>query len=362
MPPHGPSPYEVDPYGGIPYGPYGPYGGGQYGGPYGGDPYAEAWYRQAASGHAGHDQSGYGQAPYGGGPYGFNPYGQQAYFGGPPQPPYGTYQSQPFGWPYVPSAPRRTPEERRKRTRRAFTFAAVLVLAVGTGIGIGAAIAPTNPTTVARALVSSSVAAVQHAGTFRYSELSTTLGVPDNIIGVAAPHGGRQLITERCTSGTNVFDLRLVNGIVYFKGNDPAVVDQLGVSAATAGAEVGKWVKVTKGESPYRSFSLGITTKSNISQLTSTFLAEKSRANSTTTDIFGGLNDHGKPIGTATLVITSASKLPRSFNASKVATAGRISLAWTFGHFGQAVHVSAPSKAVAYSSLHTKAPPKTACG
>lgn len=360
--------------------------GGAGGAAYGGEPFGQGGYGQPGYGQPGYGQPGYGQGwygqpgppPYGGpynsgpynsgpygpynsGPYGYGPYSAQGHHEGP-QPPYGTYQSAPFGWSYVQPAPQRSPEERRKRTRRALTFAAVLVLALGAGIGIGAAIAPTNPAVAARALVSSSIAAVTHAGTFRYTELSTTLGVPDNIIGVAAPTGGRQLITERCTSGTNVFDLRLVKGIVYFKGNVPAVVDQLGVSSAGAGAAVGKWIKVTKGESPYRSFSLGITTKSNVSQLTSTFLALKTKTTSRTIDVLGGLNNHGKPAGAATLVISRTSKLPQTFNANEVATSGRLSLAWTFSHFGQKVRVGAPANAVSYSSLHAKTPPKTVCG
>lgn len=309
------------------------------------------------SGHYGAPQGAY--AP----PWGNQPPG--GYQSGPYAPP-----GAPYSWPYIPPPPPRppaSPEERRRRRRLRLAFAALLVLAVGAGIGIGAAIAPTNPATVAQALVNKAITAATNAGSYRYTEHSTVLGAPDDITGDAGPTGGRQVITQRCKSGTNVFDLRLVKGVVYFRGNSPAIVDQLGVASTHARSLVGRWVKVVKGETPYSSFADGITTSSNISQLRTTIVtrASKTVAGSSpqSTEIVGALSaGKGKrPIGTAALLIDASTSLPRTLRATAVTAAGRYTLTWTFKDFGEHVRVVAPANPIAYAGLHASTPSKSAC-
>lgn len=346
-------PYGVPPYGGpgnpyaapVPGYPYGAPAGGAYV-PYGGHPFAS---------------QPYGDQPYGGLPGGYGPYGAPPYGGHP-------YAGQLYGgqFPAPPARAPLNPEERRRRRRRGLVFAGVLVLALGAGIGIGAAVAPTNPSVGAQALVSQAVAAATHAGTFHYVELSTANGSPDNIIGDAAPDGGRQVITQRCTSGTDIFDLRLVKGVVYFRGNAAAVVDQLGVATTRAVGTTGRWVRVTKGEKPYKTFANGITTSSNLHQLPTTFVARSSAAmpgsSPPSTRVSGGIYaGKGKqPVGTASLIVTTATLLPRSLNGQAVnGTSGaHLSLSWTFSHWHQRVDVAAPGNPLAYSSLGAHPPTK----
>lgn len=287
------------------------------------------------------------------------------YQGGPYSP-----QAAPYSWPYVPPPPPRppaSPEERRRRRRLRLAFAGLLVLAVGAGIGIGAAIAPTNPATVAQGLVNKSIAAATSAGSYRYTEHSTVLGAPDDITGDAGPAGGRQVITQRCKSGTNVFDLRLVKGVVYFRGNTPAIVDQLGVTSTRARSVAGHWVKVVKGEKPYSSFADGITAAANISQLRSTIVARASKtvagSSPQSTEIVGALSaGKGKrPIGTAALMIATSTSLPRTLQATASTTGDHYTLTWTFKNFGEKVRVAAPTNPIAYSGLHASTPSKSAC-
>jgi hypothetical protein len=370
VPPGQPPPYGHNPYGQPP--PYGhnPYGHDPYGhNPYG--PYGHDTYGQSGSAHrifgVPHPQapgSYPGQAPYGSSYVQPELYAEGHYPAGPPgygaPYAYGTDPRQASAWPYrPPSPPHLDPKERRRRTRRRLAFAGVLVLAVGAGIGIGAAIAPTNPATVAQGLFATSVGAAEHAGSFHYVELSTNNGQPDNIEGDASPNGGRQLIKQRGASGTDVFNLRLVHGVVYFRGNEAAVIDQLGVPAARATAVVGRWVKITKGERPYKTFAAGITTKSNLSQLPKTFVPRSSQvmagSSPPSTRLIGGLSS-GKaraPVGTAALVIVTSSSLPKTLSAQAedATTGARLSLSWTFSHWHEVVHVTAPSGAIAYTSL-----------
>jgi len=258
-----------------------------------------------------------------------------------------------------------TSAERRRRLRRGITLGIALVLLVGIAGGIGAWIAPTSPKTTATALVKHAVTASVNAGSMQYVELSTTNGVRDDISGSASPGSGVQTITETASSGLNIFDLRLVKGVVYFRGNKPAVVDQLGVPTTKASPDVNRWVSVRKGEKPYKTFAQGITTKSNISQLTSLFVARtsglSSNAPSSDTVITGGLYNgkHRAPLGTARLTINTSSLLPKSFAAVAVAGNGaRLTLSWTFTNWHERVSVKVPTGAVAYSSLATKSPSK----
>jgi len=312
-------------------------------------------------------------APGAGPRYGaYAPPGSPGSPGSPPPPggygnyPYGSYP-QPYGWHYgAPPAPARvrTPEERRRRRRHGITYGAALVVLAGIGIGLGFWLAPTPPATVAEGLTKQAVAAGNAAGSFHYVQRSTEDSVRDVIVGDAGTDGGQQLITQQGGSGTNIYRLRLVHGVVYFRGNKAAVIDQLGVSQAKASADVGKWVSIHKGDGPYASFAAGITTKSNLSQLPETFVPLTSTTTSSssppTTRISGGLTaGKGRPaVGTARLVVATSSTLPRSFAAKATAITGvHLLLAWRFSHWGAPVHVSAPSGAVPYSSLGATTPP-----
>ncbi|MHB1553587.1 MAG: hypothetical protein ACYCSX_01475 [Acidimicrobiales bacterium] len=294
------------------------------------------------------------------------PYGQaQGPYGPPPPPPY------PWSFP-PPPPPRapRSPEERRRRTRRGLAFASVLILAVGAGIGIGASIAPTSPSAVAASLVNRAISQVTHASTYHYVERSTAFGAPDNIAGDAAPNGGRQVILQHCNGGTAFFHLRLVHDVVYFKGTRVAVVDQLGVPTARAASVTGKWVKVVKGEKLYRGFADGITTSSNISQLRTALIPTSSRtlpgSSPPTTEVLGALfrtSTHHRTVGTASLLLDTSSGLPRVLRGTATSASGsHYTLAWTFGKYGEKVHVAAPPTAVPYTSLHATPPSKSTCG
>ena len=364
---HGPSPHSypgAEAY--VPYGQQAPYGPNPQS-PYGPNPQAP-YGANPQSPYGPNPQIPYGQqAPYGANPqspYGPNPqipYGQQA--------PYGPNPQSPYAWSYVPPAPPRaplSPEERRRRTRRGLAFAAVLVIAIGAGIGIGAAIAPTAPATSATKLVNSAIAAVTKAGTYHYVERSTALGVPDDIAGDATPNGGRQVILQRCSAGTTYFHLRLVKGVVYFKGTRAAALDQLGVPATRAASIAGRWVKIVKADKVYSTLADGITTRSNISQLRGAMVPLSTKQAGSSIEVLGALSKTGKRhqfIGTAALVLSSATGRPTSLRGRASTTTGNhYSVAWTFSRYGEAVHVTAPVSAVPYASLHATTPPKNICG
>jgi hypothetical protein len=211
----------------------------------------------------------------------------------------------------------------------------------------------------ARALYQQAIAATRGSSGFHYFAVSTGADA-QTIAGDAGQSGGRQAITFDSSFGTEQFTLLLVGTTVYFEGNLPALEDQLGVSAATAPGEVSKWVSVVTGNGPYTVLQPGITTGSQATQL---LLAPQSSARIT---IGGGVAATrisgivpatvNLPAGTGSLDIAPSSDLPITY-ASTV-SAGGVVLSFTtkFSAWGTAPVVSAPTGAVAWSSL-TTAPP-----
>ena len=259
----------------------------------------------------------------------------------------------------------RSQEDRSRSARRGLLIALVVVVVIGVGFAIGALLAPASPKTAAVGLVKSSTAAAEQAGTFHYVEISTNDGSINRIRGDAAPDSGRQTITARGKAGLDVFDLRLVSGVVYFRGNRAAVIDQLGVPTGKAAAVVDRWVAIHKGQGAYKTFAAGITTSSNISQLTDTFVPTSSQditgSSPPATRVLGALfAGKGKPsVGAAALVVTKSSSLPQSMTGAAVGTDGtRLSLTWTFSRWHQKVMVAAPAGALPYSSIGATTPTK----
>ncbi len=246
---------------------------------------------------------------------------------------------------------------------------AVLALALGAGVGIGAAIAPTAPPTPT-AQVTRAVAAATAAGSFHYTESSTTNGQREDIEGAATAGGGWQIITQSTAAHPrtpDVFDLRLIGGTVYFRGNAPALLDQLGVSTAQVASLLGKWVSVVKTDALYHQFADGITVSSNLSQIHTTFVATAVKAvpqsNPPQTRITGGLAD-GKgrsPLGSASMVVVTATGLPKNLTGGVTSGTARLTLTWTFSGFGHRVTVTTPSSPITYASLGAK-PPSTSAG
>lgn len=256
------------------------------------------------------------------------------------------------------SAPRpqpTRPSDVRAITRRFWVLAVVgVVLAAGAGIGIGAAIAPGNPVASAKAAVRKALAAGERAGSYRYAQLSSVNGVPDNIVGYADRTGGRQRITD----GSAVSTLLLVHGVVYFKGNKSAMVSDLGAPTAVAIRDAGKWVSVPASAGVYTSLADGITTASNLSEIRS-LITESSVSSGP----HGTTVVHGKlvvgagvaPTGTASFTIASTG-LPARIDAHGTVDGVATSYTWTFDHWGSTQHITAPTSPIPYSTLGATPP------
>jgi hypothetical protein len=283
----------------------------------------------------------------------------------PPQPP---------AWP----APTTTPPKRGSRTLALIAlFVATGVVAAGVGVGgvllvrhfQGSQPGATSPTATpvtsssaaeARALYEQAKTAAGAATGFHYVGVATG-ALTQTIVGDAGQSDGRQAITFSSYDGTEQFTLFLVNSTVYFQGNLPALEDQLGVTAATAPAVVGKWISLISGNGPYTNLEEGITTSSQATQmpLTAQSTSKATAAGGVAATRIVGIVPpaNGLPAGTGYLEIAPATDLPIIYSSTVSEGTTVFNFSTTFSNWGTAPSVSAPSGTTAWSSLTTAVPP-----
>jgi hypothetical protein len=280
----------------------------------------------------------------------------------PPQPP---------AWPPVPSTipPRRG--SRALAVVAVFVATGIIAAAIGVGgvllvrhvqgaqptSGSPTAAPGTNPGAAqARAIYQQAVAATGASTGFHYVAVVTG-GEAQTIVGDAGQSGGRQAITFASNFGTEQFTLVLVGTTVYFQGNVPAIEDQLGVSTATAPTVQNKWVSVVSGNGPYAVLKPGITAGSQAMEicLTPASRAQVSAAGGVTATRISGVVPacNGLPPGTGFLDVAPGTDLPITYTS----TVSGVRFTTSFSAWGTAPSVSAPTGAVAWSTLTTAQPP-----
>jgi hypothetical protein len=211
----------------------------------------------------------------------------------------------------------------------------------------------------AKALYQQALTATGASTGFHYVAVSTG-GDDQTIVGDAGTSDGRQAITFVSNYGTEQFSLVLVGSTVYFQGNTPAVQDQLGVSAAAAPALQNKWVSVVSGNGPYKILQPGITSSQQALQIPLTAQSSsKTSIQGTNAIRISGVvpPNQGLPAGTGSLVVATGSDLPITYTSAISDQGVVLNFSTTFSAWGTAPNVTAPTGAVAWSSLTTTVPP-----
>lgn len=202
------------------------------------------------------------------------------------------------------------------------------------------------------------ISAMRASAGFHY--VAVTTGTNQRITGDAGQAGGRQLITVTSSYGDEQFTLILVAGTVYFQGNAPAVEDQLGVAASGAASLSGRWVSVVSGDGPYTVLAPGITVADQAQEtaLVPTSSSSLTSGGRTLTRLSGTVPpQQGAPPGTGHLDIAPDSHLPASYVSLISAGGATLTSTVTFSGWGTAPVVTAPSGAVAWSTLGASEPP-----
>lgn len=259
----------------------------------------------------------------------------------------------------------------------AVAIAAGIVIAVGAGVAVGLLTRPhqstpstgsssnPSPTSAAQsqalAAYHAAISTMRGSTGFHYVARTGGAGPQQQIVGDAGASSGRQLITLNASYGDEQFTLLLMNGLVYFRGNGPALQDQLGVSAAKAPSLVNKWISVAKGDGPYNVLQPGITISD---QADETALQAESTSAVTESDGTNALRITGKvppqqgaPSGTGYLDVATSSHQPIVYASTIAANGVTLTSTTTFSKWGAAPSVTVPTVSATWASLGATEPP-----
>lgn len=229
--------------------------------------------------------------------------------------------------------------------------------------GSGSKSTPTAPpagaASQARALYQQALAATRAAKGVHYTAV-TSGAANQHTTGDAGQSAGTQDITVTSGFGAEQFKLLLVNDVVYFQGNVPAEEDQIGLSPADAQRLNGKWITVVRGDGPYTVLQPGITTADQAAEmpLVASTLEQVTASGKKATRIRGSVPATADvPAGTAYMDVDPSTHLPITYTSTVTAGSVTVTATTSFSNWGSAPAPSAPSGAVAWSTLNATEPP-----
>ena len=252
-----------------------------------------------------------------------------------------------------------------RRTGRGFRTAVGVVVVAGLGIVAFIFVSCAITASQATSLLNKATTAVDSSAGVDYVSTTTLRGgktAPTT--GGAGQNDGTQTDTEPTAFGTEQFDVLLAsNRTLYFKGDAPALEDQLGVPASAAPGLAGQWIFLVPGESPYPSLESGLTVPgavmlSDLSADSSETVTGSDGTMLTEIDGYIGTNEIGtanSTLATFKLDISPSTHLPTSLVVTDAAGVGNT--VTTFTNWGTPPSVNVPATAIAWVSLDTSPPP-----
>ena len=177
------------------------------------------------------------------------------------------------------------------------------------------------------------------------------------ISGDASQSEGRQSVVQ----GSEHIQVVYVGGIAYVQGDSGGLTSAMGMTATVAKSYANKWIAVHSTDSLFKSIVSAVSLAGTLEQLNPsgklTLTDVKTVGGQQVIGVKGGLP--GTPqsgvTGTSTLFVsTSKPTIPVKFSGTATEGSQHVVDTGTFTDWGKALHLTAPSGAVAYSSLPTK--------
>ena len=261
-----------------------------------------------------------------------------------------------------------TPNRTGGSSRIIAALAGIVVIAAALGAAVGFTARPPSPTP--RRVPTSPTAGTLRAAELYQDALNTIASAvgfhyvaifpgTETIVGDAARATGRQVVTFKSTYGIEAFELLLdSSGTLYFQGNAPAVEDQLGVSARETSNVENRWISLSHTDGPYSELAAGIAVADQgvfvpMTPLsTATVRVDGRKA----TQIAGTAAPANDPASTALLDIDTSSHAPLAFSSTAVTATGSALSTVTYSAWGQAVSLTVPDAAIAWSTLGALTP------
>jgi hypothetical protein len=166
---------------------------------------------------------------------------------------------------------------------------------------------------------------------------------------------------QSLSQGTQHIEVVYVGGVAYVRGNAGGLSTDMGFATTVASNYANKWIAVHNSDSLFKSLVSAVTLTGTLDQLNPT--GNLTLTNPTTVagrqsiGVRGGLP--GPPqsgiTGTATLyVAASVPTLPLKLTGIATQGSQHVTETGTFTNWGKPLHLTAPTGAVAFSSVPTK--------
>jgi hypothetical protein len=215
----------------------------------------------------------------------------------------------------------------------------------------------TSAPTATSAKVSSAIKAAGQQTSVHYVASSRESGRSITITSSSSATAGTQKIVLRASKSVGHVSGRLVNKIVYFRGDTFGLEEYLGMPATLAPKYTGKWIFFSPATKDYAPIAKSFTLATAISQIAmkgpftskSGTVDGKSATTVTGRDTVTG---HLGKAGSATLSIASSgTPLPIHYSGKTTVNKTKISGTVDYSAWGQKVTPKAPQGAVAASSI-----------
>lgn len=171
---------------------------------------------------------------------------------------------------------------------------------------------------------------------------------------------GRSDGVQTVQTGVDEVEVEVIAGKAYVKGNAGGLQHTLGLPAASATKYAGQWLSVAPSDSLYQPITKAVTLHGIFNQLEPTGKLESSTpgmvAGHEVIGVRGGLpgNSQGGVTGDATLYVSTASStLPVGFTGQATTSGKQVTEVGAFTHWGEQLHLQAPTATVPFSSVPT---------
>jgi hypothetical protein len=214
-----------------------------------------------------------------------------------------------------------------------------------------------SPSSAATSLVKSAASAATKQKSVHFLAKSTESGRSVTISASSSATAGTQKVVLHANKSTGHVTGRLVDKIVYFKGDTFGLEEYLGMPATLAPKYTGKWIFFSPATKSYSSIANSFTLTAAIGQISMT--GPYTKAKSTVggmpaTTIKGRNTATGKKgkAGSAVLSVSSTgTPLPIRFSAKATVSKKSVTDTVTYGRWGLKVSPVEPQGAIAASSI-----------
>ncbi len=247
-----------------------------------------------------------------------------------------------------------TPGGTTRTTRIATWVTFAIVVFLGAEIGLAVTQSPRVRPPSPVQLLREALTAAGTSDAFHYRAVWSSDGFSQIVVGDARPSSG----SETVSVGSDHFTVVVTGQVAYFKGVAAALRDQLGLPAAAAALNAGKWISLQQSDGPYPSVE-GVTTSAALAQvlIAPSATSPAHRTHGVLLSRITGRIPHGHAVtGWARLDLLARSKLPSAYSAHGTDGGQRWSTTITFSRWGANSLLSAPAASLPFSSLQRSPP------